>query len=1175
MATSKYGAEIERQRSQLLQQLVEHLFKDCPEGTKTAGALRASKRKLQNHRFLDTDPTDVEGLYKSLEERLILEAQEDKQQALSILTDQLLSLPWVCTEPEIHCGVLRLLFYLCRRPTRTPLPDGMLARLQSEQLCFYQLAEPGCMPEELEEPDQSGILTYVDDVDNCLDICSSPSVLSDWSEEDLQMPAGRDGLGASVAGESDIEGMSPTTREGSMAEGQHTMEWGVFAGIGQQAPSAFQHLDLIPPVLQLDMAKPSLQDGAPVQLPTTKFILQQCVRALQGVSGPVFCWRADHQHLAVDATCIHSTDVSISCLQGFLQSFAQTGTKVRLMLEHSTKTCSHQGSAVTSGGSSRCNASNAPTFAAFADALEKQVIAAVKPVVKLEQQLDVLQHDLPSSLVLLKTILKGVDHKVSLLHQCAAAVFGYVTSPSPEPVDVGCHVLDTLYDMLEDYDTAGGPAGTSDQQLLWHLMAGTLQPLLENLTDWLWRGETTDMSQEFFICTDKKGSVNNADFWLNGFPLREGSSGPGVPTFLFPIAEDIQAAGKALHVLQSNESFEVASGEVYWNALRGGNIRKGSAKGLPDRLGASQASEHLLYQSFLKKLGNLMAAADDVPDCPSPVYGCMAVAGFYAGHNILPEWHGLILPWLLQSEAGGCDEHHLEEHKVEAASVDMPDAAGDSRGATWQDNFPADDSPEGMDMEPQSGPDGECETHANLTPEDQSVEGGDSEGLPKEYTTVLEGMQEVEAEFERVDDARYHSRHAALVHVLPRPTCLAPFLGDAVHGEHHLGLKEYHEMGRKKDMLPSAMLPAQLVMQETILHQIKQRCEDITGELLYCLLEELGMKREFMILSNMYLLMSPAIISWSSKLCSQLIEGTNVSELRQVEVEMELHECLSSAVGGVLPSITAVDVNLEVVRSHSDSRRSGARSVTELQMVSINYRVAWPLCMFVDELRISRYNMAFVFLLQLQWVCASLEAAWQETRLLHRRCMMAGVELTVGSGASVQQIDSLLLEMSHFSRSLQEYVLNQCNVACADMEKELEEAGTVESVQQAHDNMLERVLRVCLLERYKVWRVVRKSVLGLMDQVLNACVLIRSVSSWCDGRAKQDHWQKLERVAHDFRESHSFLLRLLTSYSMALGGSVELEHLIMRLNFNEYYSASLTPLQEFEKMLQDFTGQAQ
>ena len=141
--------------------------------------------------------------------------------------------------------------------------------------------------------------------------------------------------------------------------------------------------------------------------------------------------------------------------------------------------------------------------------------------------------------------------------------------------------------------------------------------------------------------------------------------------------------------------------------------------------------------------------------------------------------------------------------------------------------------------------------------------------------------------------------------------------------------------------------------------------------------------------------------------------------------------------------------------------------------------------------------------------------------------------------------------------------------------QDLMNADSVESVQQTHDSMMERVLRICLLERYKVWRVVRKSVLGLLDQVLNACILIRNAANCSDGLLDCEMLRKLERVAKDFRETHSFLLRLLTSYSMALGGSIDLEHLIMRFNFNEYYSASLTPLQEFEKMLQDFTVQTQ
>ncbi|GMH32649.1 hypothetical protein BSKO_00483 [Bryopsis sp. KO-2023] len=1126
MASSSYKALEKRQRD-LLEGLVSRL--QFSDRVASNNALKVFQQRIKYHRFLDTHPKDVEDLLKSVEDHLLLESQVSKRNALVRLKDEFLNVDWHKTHVgDIHHNVLRMLFFLARRPTESVVPPApSLGNDPALEQCGGK--------ESLED--------VLSDWGDEVELCHSESELSDWSAFEDGQRAG------------DLRPTPLKDTKGDFQGGQV----GLVAG-GETKHNnldsklyikheELEELGNIPGSLYHSLSRSIFPKGQPfgIRITTEMTLVKECLRALQGIPGPVFRWSesvAEDARFVVEET-LHIPHLSPASLRNLLLEFAQFATMVK-------STNDWAEGVIRATSQLHCGMSLPedvgmvfPTLAAFADALLTQLHKVIRPVIKFEQDLETNLGKEPS-LVFLKVLMRGVGAKVSLLNLCRESVANVLTA-RPQTPRGGCkNVLDTIYFLLSEAEEVGDSSGYAEQHCLWQVFSGSLQPLLSNLTSWLFLGESAEISEEFFIYRNDDPEIQLSDFWLRGF-LTDMDS---VPFFLEELWLDIQEGGKALHILRSDE---------YEDRLQS----KATGNCVEDRLAdlvSHNWTSNLLHNDFLKYLGRVLQSPrshDCIPENKS-ILQSMALAGFHRSCYELPKTESMVLPWEVDIAADSDDEDGLNREEsfgwpvrlnsteairhedgvdaMETSGEDEQEADGGARLSVG--NVSGDEVPE-EEMEV------ECESQS---------EHNDLEVNHRERLRQLEILAEDIQQSTVTDTEAASERHGALARVCPFPTRLAAFDGSVLRAPYERPCTA--ESMRAIPVSCDTMPRLDLVLEEGFIAAMEERSREVVRSMLECLLEDLGMRHEFVLLQHIFCMRSAAMVEWVGKFCRKLNQDATVGSLREYEVVHDLQESFSTFAPRDKESYSDLFIQLQAGTSVGEMRSAGymERSVSEIDMVEVHYPITWPLCVIFNHPRHAMFNQSLVFLMKLEWVSVTAEDAWSLLASCRRTDWVDLVGRTRGISSRLKgwhHVQSCLSEILHITRSLKKCIAWRFDRLIAKFEKGLDSVDSVGRLQSIQDEMIKEVKGACFGTDGPQWKKCNQHLSEFLNHSLNLATMVCAMDK--DGVkpsslavAMEARFPAYEKARHEF-------LTFLQMYNASLGGDPELEIMIFVINFNEFY----------------------
>lgn len=567
----------------------------------------------------------------SVEDHLLLDSQITKRNTLMALKSKLLSIEWVSHTGDIHHAVLRLLVNLARRPTSSSIPEAHmldneapLGRVENEELDLSDWGDEA-------------------------DLCGSQSDLSQWSTEEQKgqeshlepkLEIKSEGEDHETAGGHDQTGYVPVPEGQTMALALGSHQRGL--GMPPGRFGALEDLEEAPEhvgSLLHSLSRVIYSDGRPFGscVTTEAALVRECLHVLQGIPGPVFIWTEGQRFSVLDS--LHVPQFSPAALRNLLSRFADLGTKVRALGNWAQGVVWESNETAPGLQCMQMYGCVFPTLVAFADALQNITNKVICPVVKLEQGLE-SNPQTQSSLIYLKVLIRGVGTKVSLLDLCRKKIHESLSEKKVTPRE-GCKkVLDTLYTLLDETEDTGGSSGYSEQLCIWQLFCASLQPLLSNLSSWLFLGESSEVSDEFFISRNHDPSIELTEFWQRGYH----TDTPSVPSFLFDVHIAIQEGGKALHVLGSKEYNDYLETKLH------DDCHEDRLANLVDPNWTSD----LLHNNFLRFLECVLESQRveaNITAKESVMHG-MAHAGFCRSCYELPETGDMKMPWRQPVESG-------------------------------------------------------------------------------------------------------------------------------------------------------------------------------------------------------------------------------------------------------------------------------------------------------------------------------------------------------------------------------------------------------------------------------------------------------------------------------------------------------------------------------------------
>jgi len=215
--------------------------------------------------------------------------------------------------------------------------------------------------------------------------------------------------------------------------------------------------------------------------------------------------------------------------------------------------------------------------------------------------------------------------------------------------------------------------------------------------------------------------------------------------------------------------------------------------------------------------------------------------------------------------------------------------------------------------------------------------------------------------------------------------------------------------------------------------------------------------------------------------------------------------------------------------------------IDALDHVKLQYKIAFPLNIVVNETVMTKYNELYHFLMKLKRVESVLQSIWMHFK--HREVKIASTK-----NERIRALQMFRQEIQHFINIMQAYVMNQIHDICAKefSTKLRTQAKTVEDLRVIHDEFLESILFGCMLS-YKA-----KSILQVIKTIFALILRFRlqMVNNPLTQPLSDVAFESMIATRDEFRRQTNILYTELLKSSRK---STQIEHLLLRLNFNEYY----------------------
>ncbi|XP_062505293.1 gamma-tubulin complex component 6-like isoform X2 [Corticium candelabrum] len=281
----------------------------------------------------------------------------------------------------------------------------------------------------------------------------------------------------------------------------------------------------------------------------------------------------------------------------------------------------------------------------------------------------------------------------------------------------------------------------------------------------------------------------------------------------------------------------------------------------------------------------------------------------------------------------------------------------------------------------------------------------------------------------------------------------------------------------------------------------------------------------------------------ASGLFSKLSSGISSADLCSVGVMNNLlADSLGVSLGAGFDHMSCLSFSLKFrpqALNQSDIRA--------LDFLELRYKVPWPVNIIITETAITKYGKLFTFMLQLK------RATWA-LKDLGQRLKRSGQQMNTQNCEQLHKLNLFRREMQHFVTVMEGYVVNQIiHVSCLEFQQDLKEVDGLHGLRECHATYLNKMLYRSLLTKkagpvLKVVHDILSLVLQFHTQLLSGHWRMRGTHPAFDNMC---------RTYARFKEFSGFLFTVVAKL-VDRGYQPHLEDLLLRLNFNDYYSNQTT-----------------
>lgn len=253
-----------------------------------------------------------------------------------------------------------------------------------------------------------------------------------------------------------------------------------------------------------------------------------------------------------------------------------------------------------------------------------------------------------------------------------------------------------------------------------------------------------------------------------------------------------------------------------------------------------------------------------------------------------------------------------------------------------------------------------------------------------------------------------------------------------------------------------------------------------------------------------------------------------LSKVPTITAQNDANQCWRSALQLVL-SHTEEDMYLQKCRL-----LIGSEPKECWEQLSIQYAVCWPLHLVITPAAINKYNNIFSLLLLLRRASNALNSMWCHMMVKGRKADERGVNW---SGTVWQT----RLHMAFLIANIQSYVLSDVlESQKSNFLKKLSETCSFETIKEAHEQFLIDVSTQIFLQNPKILK-------QLKDLLHGTLVLVRCANY---------NIVEAGQLCTELTAKAVLLLQLLTSMRQKVEGGNHLAQLLLRLDFNRYFSVN-------------------
>nr|KAG5711382.1 hypothetical protein BaRGS_006079 [Batillaria attramentaria] len=221
-----------------------------------------------------------------------------------------------------------------------------------------------------------------------------------------------------------------------------------------------------------------------------------------------------------------------------------------------------------------------------------------------------------------------------------------------------------------------------------------------------------------------------------------------------------------------------------------------------------------------------------------------------------------------------------------------------------------------------------------------------------------------------------------------------------------------------------------------------------------------------------------------------------------------------------------------------------------LDCLDLQYKVSWPVNVVLTEACMASYGRVFTFMLQLKRVAWTLKDCWHK---LKRDAIVKKAK----DSCQFRQLQLHRQEMQHFVRVMQGYMANQIiQVTWKELQESLDrDVHSLDDLRRVHGEYLNKALFRCLLNKKAA--PIMKIIQDISCLILKFCSQLAS-ATWSQdpstGAITHPNFSAMVTSYKAFKEYFAFLFKVVNKLAVR-GYQPHLQELLLRLNFNDYYSA--------------------